>query len=622
MLLITIIVGLLNTNYFYNATYTAFYFFCITALILIIITILYLYLTNYNGFKFKKPIIYLGLFSIYLLWQYFNHKASTLFFIYCLVHFFLLMLTTEIFSTTNFNFKRFCFGIVLIATIQSLYCLGQYLGVFNSQNEQFRVSGSWTNPNVTAEFLAMIMPVFLFLLQSKFKKIVQLSLIILVIAIGLLKCRSAYIGAVLSVLVFYALQYDFANWFKNPKNKSSRSALLIIALLIIIPTATYLYESKKASAEGRQFIWKLSTLMTIQKPLTGYGYGSFSKEYNLFQAKYIEEGKASLVEEHNAGPTITAHNELLQNAVEGGIVGLALVLFFWGSILLSNREKSKEELARNSISQPKDIADKNNLFHLAYSGIFCFMAMSLFNFTYQAAPVATLFTIYSAIICSFSQPLKPHIFFLFLNRKWISILANILIIMSSSYFLYVVINIAYTDSLNQKALLLKKELKVNEALASISKLEPWLKEESNYWENYALILFQKKEYQSSLNCLSKAKETSSSTNLYLGSGVCYEKLKQYPQAIEEYNQLVLLHPSKFHYRFRLLTAYMKTKDTANVLFSAQSIIDLKPKIPSEEVVRYKKTARQIRIAFDKNTQKYKTNNNQFSIKKNLFHFQK
>jgi O-antigen polymerase len=492
---------------------------------------------------------------------------------------------------------------MFIATIQSLYCLGQYLGVFHSQNEQFRVSGSWTNPNVTAEFLAMAMPVFLFLLQSKFKKIVHLSLIILVTAIGLLKCRSAYIGAVLSVLVFYALQYDFANWFKNPKNKSSRNALLIIALLFIIPTATQLYESKKASADGRQFIWKLSALMTIQKPLTGYGYGSFSKEYNLFQAKYIEEGKATLEEQHNAGPTITAHNELLQNAVEGGIVGLALVLFFWGSLFFSNREKSKEELVLNSISQPKDIADKNNLFYLAYSGIICFMAMSLFNFTYQAAPVATLFTIYSAIICSFSQPLKLPNFFLFLNRKWISILASAIIIISSSYFLYVLINIAFADSLNQKALLLKKEFKVNEALASMPKLAPWLKEESNYWENYALILFDKKEYQSSLNCLSKAKETSSSTDLYLGSGICYEKLKQYPQAIEQYKQLVLLHPSKFLYRYSLLNAYMQTKDTANVLIVAQSIIDLKPKIPSEEVVRYKEMAKKIRFAFDKNTEK-------------------
>ena len=248
------------------------------------------------------------------------------------------------------------------------------------------------------------------------------------------------------------------------------------------------------------------------------------------------------------------------------------------------------------------------------------MTMSLFNFTYQAAPVATLFTIYSAIICSFSQPLRLHNFFLFLNRIWISILANTIIIMSSSYFLYVVINIAYSDSLNQKALLLKKELKLSQALEIMPKLEPWLKEESNYWKNYAAILFAKKDYRASLNCLEKAKKTSSKPDLYLGSGVCYEWLKQYPQAIEQYRQLVLLHPSKFHYRFRLLTAYRKTKDTANVLFVAQSIIDLKPKIPSEEVVRYKKTAKKIRFAFDKNRKKFKTNFNNFSAKKQRLNF--
>ena len=92
-------------------------------------------------------------------------------------------------------------------------------------------------------------------------------------------------------------------------------------------------------------------------------------------------------------------------------------------------------------------------------------------------------------------------------------------------------------------------------------------------------------------------------------------------AIDQFTQLVCMHPSKFKYRFYLLTAYMQNKDTANVLKVAQGIIDLKPKIPSQEVARYKGMASGIRMTFDQDlknsaTIQEKINNKQFNIKYN------
>ncbi|HBK82342.1 MAG TPA: hypothetical protein DDZ41_01900, partial [Flavobacterium sp.] len=88
-------------------------------------------------------------------------------------------------------------------------------------------------------------------------------------------------------------------------------------------------------------------------------------------------------------------------------------------------------------------------------------------------------------------------------------------------------------------------------------------------------------------------------------------------AVGEFKQLVFLHPSKFNYRVRLLSSYIQLKDTVNVLNVAQSIIDLKPKIPSKKVDYYKKNARKILFAFDKKN-KMKKDNMPFVKRKPLY----
>ena len=49
-----------------------------------------------------------------------------------------------------------------------------------------------------------------------------------------------------------------------------------------------------------------------------------------------------------------------------------------------------------------------------------------------------------------------------------------------------------------------------------------------------------------------------------------------------------------------MTAYFKNKDTVNTLIVAKGILDLKPKILSEKVTKYKKIAYKLSLALDKN----------------------
>lgn len=575
------------------------------------------YLAENKIITLKTPILLFGLWCLYVLVHYFTNTGTLVFTIYSVTLFLLLLKATALFSTPNFKFKLFFTGIAGIATMESMYCIAQFFGLFKSQNKLFAVTGSWNNPNVTAIFLALTVPVFLYLFQGKYKKIVLTGFLFLLIALLLLKCRAAFIGTAVSAVVFYGLEFQFINWIRNKKNGTSAKALLILGLLIIIPLSSQLYNAKKASADGRKFIWKVSAIMATEKPLTGYGYGSFEKEYNLYQVNYIQNGKATTEEQANAGPVIMPHNELIQNAVEGGSLGLVLISLFFGSLLFSVIQKNRtnqNELHLEAISQAK-----NSSFHLAYAGIVSFIGMSMVNSTIQIVPVMCLLIVYAAIVCSSLKPLQLPVNLSFIqNNKAFSIAPKAIVIAISFYLLYLIFEMATADRQNKKAKLLKETRHYEQALHIMPDLESYLKEDSNYWKNYGSIYFELHQYQAALNCFKKAQTLSSLPEKYGGTGICYEKLQQYPQAIQQYEIRVGLYPSKFSYRMMLLETYLKNKDTSKAIALAQEIIQLQPKIPSEKVNRYKNMCRVLlkRIAPQKEIEKSFNFNSKDNINNN------
>lgn len=588
-LLIVIASGLVNSEYFYNPITIAYYgLYVFTFLFAVIYTCCNL--TN-NSITFKTPILLFGLWCFYILAHYFTNTATLTISIYSIALYFLLLKASSLFSNPGFNFKLFFIGIIGIATLESLCCLFQFFGLLKSHNMLFAVTGSWNNPNVTAIFLALTVPVFLFLFKSKYKKIVLIGFILLLIALLLLKCRAAFIGTVLSVMVFYGFEYRIIDWIKNKKNRTSAKALLIIGLLIIIPVTSHLYNAKKASADGRKFIWKVSAIMATEKPITGYGYGYFEKEYNLYQANYIQKGKATHEELENAAPVIMPHNELLQNAVEGGIIGLVLIVLFFGSLLITIKEKNRTYHNEFILQENVEIISKtkNSHFNLSHAGIVAFIGMSMVNSTIQIVPVMCMMIIYASIICSTLKPLQLPIKFSFIEKsKAISVLNKSIIISSSLYLFYLLFGIAIADRQNKKAKLLKEAGHYEQALKIMPYLKPQLKENSDYWKNYGLLYFRTQSFQQAMTCFKKAQTLSSLPEVYLGAGKSYEKLQQYPQAIQEYETLIALYPSKFSYRMMLLETYLKNKNNAAAIALAQEIIQIKPKTPSEKANQYKK----------------------------------
>lgn len=577
------------------------------------------YLNAHNQqFNLNRPLVFLALWVFYIQLHYLFFGGTNTQLIYLTVHFLLVWKASSVFKRNPLNFNFLVVGIIAIAILEAIYCIAQYLGWMVPKNVLFVVTGSWVNPNVTALFLAITTPMFYYTFSKKYKIVSVVGFALVVMALYLLKCRTAFIGTVVAAIVYFSLTCGVIPWVKAYKNRYKLKVVLVLCVLLILPLASSLYTSKKASSDGRLFIWKIATIMIAEKPLVGYGYGLFEKEYNLFQAQYINEGKANAKQLHNAGHVLVAHNEIVQQVVEGGIIGGFLFIAFMATLLFSIKdrdysiiEKNITTLSKNNLrtsfkrglTLPNDtlFLDKQ-MFNLAYAGIVAFCAMALFNFAIQSIPSMTIMSIYTAFIVSKAKPYTPQ-WFNFKAKK-LSWIVTLIFTTVSLYLLYYISGVAIADRQQKKALVQADKGLLVPALSSMYKLAPQLKPYTNYWEYLGNTHFKLKQYKEAAYCFNQAKTTSAGINLYMMTGICYEKLGQFQNAIIEYNQAVLFMPAKFKYRHALMRAYFKNKDKTNALLTAQGILDLKPKIASKEVDYYKKMAQKVLGVTHRNPNKY------------------
>ncbi|NRS87711.1 O-antigen ligase [Flavobacterium sp. 7E] len=585
ILLLVIFAGLLNNDYFYQTTSIAYYGFCISSVAFVIVT-----QSRFNqnkNFEITKPFLYFFIWCLYILFHYQFLGGSSGIVIYYTIHFLFICSASELFRIKYLSYKILINGVIGFATLESLYCISQYFGWLNSLNSFFKVTGSWNNPNVTGIFLALTTPFFYYSFSKKLKKFYFICFITLLIALYLLKCRTAFIGILVTAIVYFVLEYDLINWNKIKKNRFVIILILIVSVVVLIPTFNLLYNSKKSSADGRKLIWKISTKMVIEKPLFGYGYGSFEKEYNLAQILFIEKGNITEDEMQNAGYVILPHNEILQNAVEGGLFGLILIFLFIRSLIISIKERKKEII---EIEQNPE--NKYQRFNFAYAGVIAFTIMSMFNFATQGIPVMTMLSLYAAIIISQSStiPLPKGISNKFQICTFSFQISKIILCL---FLLFSLVLTAKIDRQNKKADLLKNDRKYNEALQILCKIQTDVKQNPDYWKNLASINFKLNNYAAAISSIKKAKVSSTNPELFLGAGICYEKMGQYPSAINEFRNLVNSKPSKFKYRFLLMQAYLQNNDSLNAIKTAQGILDLQPKIPSRKVQYYKKMANKV-----------------------------
>jgi len=299
----------------------------------------------------------------------------------------------------------------------------------------YEVKGIMAHKNQYAISLMLMLPFLGFgIYQNKkgWRWASVAAFVLLMVMIVLLKTRSAWAGILLSTLTTVVITSLFPKKFGI--STKTRNIVASATIIILIAGGTFINVAGKKNpwsfygklrsiaspkADNNVFrlkIWKLTTIMISDHPLTGVGAGN----WKIHSAKYYNRYNINF--EKKQLNWLRPHNDFLWVFAEKGILGILLFLSIFGftiyyiiKILFSDVQLDQKILT---------------LFLL--SGLICYLTVSFFSFplerinqqVYLALILASVTTIYHSTIEG-KNPLR--------NKKIILYPTLVILVMSVIY---------------------------------------------------------------------------------------------------------------------------------------------------------------------------------------------
>ena len=187
-------------------------------------------------------------------------------------------------------------SIAIIGTLEAVLVILQNYGWVESEHLLFNCTGSFFNPSLAGGFLACSFCISVYLLiitRICFKKIcLFISGVLQINALVLTHSRAGWIAAIIGLC--YLLWHTDSIVIQRSKAFIKKSLIvqcIIIGIAIIAAISAYQY--KKASADGRLFIWGICLDMSKDKLITGHGTGMFREKFPNYQAAFFMQNPDS-----------------------------------------------------------------------------------------------------------------------------------------------------------------------------------------------------------------------------------------------------------------------------------------------------------------------------------------
>lgn len=234
------------------------------------------------------------------------------------------------FILTGWPQLQLFFLAVVVATggIEAVAGMRQLHGFEGSNHSLFKLTGDFYNPGPYSGYLAVVLPVCLWMILRQTKIYLHylgwIGLLAIIVVLPAGMSRTAWVAAAVSCGWVYWMQR--IGWEKTKRYMNGNRTLTIISsILILISIAGALagiYRLKADSANGRLLLWKVTGQAIREQPWIGTGTGGFPAAYAETQAEYFTSGKASETEMMVAGCPEYGFNEFLQIGLEQGLLGL------------------------------------------------------------------------------------------------------------------------------------------------------------------------------------------------------------------------------------------------------------------------------------------------------------
>lgn len=519
-------------------------------------SIVILYLST-SRIKLKAIDILCLVYFIYnLLWLLVTSKTKNIETIY--LFFFLAMLYINIRNISSIYYKYILYSFPFIVISHFIYYICWENPYYFLYEHKGVFTGFLHNSGLWGEFVAMtlICNIGLIHLNKKSKKTSTLLIFVSFIVSFMLyesDSRASWLSFAIGILTFFSPLI-----IKHlPKSIIIRTGSLLILICLCTYLISGLYSYKKDSADGRILIWKISLEMVKDKPILGYGFDGFRKNYMNYQAAYLQEKQLPETINNLADDNHHAFNEFLRIIIEQGIIGV-IILFIFLTIIGYTIYKYKLYI---------DTVSRTIISCLTALLFFSFFSYPLSTFHINALIVILL----AGLACS-SQ--DTPIWKLQIRSISLIIPYSIIFFISSVYlFSY---SKANSDWLNTLKGVYTNDNILEEARKKLSG-NPY------FLSTYGKYLNKKKRYSKAASILSQSIKEYPSYYTVMELGISYKAQKKYTEAMHCFYKAMHMIPHKIKPLYFMMELYYDQKDYKSAIQLSNRILCKQPKIRSSEL---------------------------------------
>ena len=519
-------------------------------------SIVILYLST-SRIKLKAIDILCLVYFIYnLLWLLVTSKTKNIETIY--LFFFLAMLYINIRNISSIYYKYILYSFPFIVISHFIYYICWENPYYFLYEHKGVFTGFLHNSGLWGEFVAMtlICNIGLIHLNKKSKKTSTLLIFVSFIVSFMLyesDSRASWLSFAIGILTFFSPLI-----IKHlPKSIIIRTGSLLILICLCTYLISGLYSYKKDSADGRILIWKISLEMVKDKPILGYGFDGFRKNYMNYQAAYLQEKQLPETINNLADDNHHAFNEFLRIIIEQGIIGVIILFIFLTTI---GYTIYKYKLYIDTVSRT------------IISCLTALLFFSFFSYPLSTFHINALIVILLAGLACSSQ--DTPIWKLQIRSISLIIPYSIIFFISSVYlFSY---SKANSDSLNTLKGVYTNDNILEEARKKLSG-NPY------FLSTYGKYLNKKKRYSKAASILSQSIKEYPSYYTVMELGISYKAQKKYTEAMHCFYKAMHMIPHKIKPLYFMMELYYDQKDYKSAIQLSNRILCKQPKIRSSEL---------------------------------------
>ncbi len=324
------------------------------------------------------------------------------------------------------------------------------------------------------------------------------------------------------------------------------------------------YHFKKGSADGRLFIWKVTTEMIVDTPVFGVGFDRFKAHYMNYQAHYFEK-HGETPEAMVADNTYYAFNEWLQFVAENGLMGVIILALVMAALF------------RTKVSHENKAVFSMLMLSLVAVGVF-----AVFSYPMQILPIKLLLLVALVLLASldvFVYQIKWTQSTLLFNTFKTSLLVISVICITKGCI--------YINKLGEGFKTWQFALvpygNYETTLKEYRDVYSLFKKDGDFLMSYGKTLSLAKKDTQAIVILQQAKQHLNTTIIQTALGDAYKGTKRHDEAETAYKYAGHMIPSRFYPDYLLAKLYDVSGDKTKAIAMAQTILKKKVKIPSTAI---------------------------------------